>query len=94
MTSSLAALFLCGMGLAVGSFLNVVIYRLPHGVSVAWPASHCPACDRPLVWYENIPIVSWLMLRGHCRTCRARISVQYPIVEAITSRRKDGIDRR
>jgi leader peptidase (prepilin peptidase)/N-methyltransferase len=73
------------MGLAIGSFLNVVIYRLPHGASLAWPASHCPSCDRPLAWYENIPIVSWLMLRGHCRTCSTSISVQYPIVEAITA---------
>ena len=85
MTSGLAALFLCGMGLIIGSFLNVVIYRLPHGASVVWPSSHCASCDRPLAWYENVPIVSWLVLRGRCRTCDSRISVQYPLVEAITA---------
>ena len=77
-----ASLFV--FGLAVGSFLNVVIYRLPREESVAWPASHCTTCDRPLSWYENIPVVSWTVLRGRCRTCRSRISIQYPIVELIT----------
>jgi len=77
-----ASLFV--LGLAVGSFLNVVIYRLPREESVAWPASHCTTCNRPLSWYENIPVVSWAVLRGRCRTCRSRISVQYPIVELIT----------
>lgn len=85
MTGGLAAVVLSGLGLAVGSFLNVVIYRLPHGASVAWPASHCTSCRRPLSWYENVPIFSWLALRGRCRTCRARISVQYPLVEAVTA---------
>ena len=77
-----ASLFV--LGLAVGSFLNVVIYRLPREESVAWPASHCTTCNRPLSWYENIPVVSWAVLRGRCRTCRSRISIQYPIVELIT----------
>jgi leader peptidase (prepilin peptidase)/N-methyltransferase len=85
LSSGLAAALLSGIGLAVGSFLNVVIYRLPAGASVAWPASHCTSCRRPLAWYENVPIISWLMLRGRCRTCRARISVQYPVVEAVTA---------
>jgi len=83
--SGLIAALLSGLGLVVGSFLNVVIYRLPHGASVAWPASHCTSCRRPLRWYENVPIVSWIALRGRCRTCHARISVQYPLVEAATA---------
>jgi len=62
-----------------------VICRLPHGASVMWPASHCTSCDRALSWFENVPIVSWLVLRGRCRTCDARISAQYPIVEAVTA---------
>jgi leader peptidase (prepilin peptidase)/N-methyltransferase len=73
-----------GLGLIVGSFLNVCIYRVPRRESVAWPASHCPRCERPLAWFENVPVVSWLVLRGRCRTCRTAISVQYPLVEAVT----------
>ena len=73
------------LGLVVGSFLNVCIYRLPRGQSVNWPASRCTTCDRSLAWYENIPVVSWVVLRGRCRTCGERISVMYPIVEAITA---------
>jgi leader peptidase (prepilin peptidase) / N-methyltransferase len=78
------AAFLFGIGLVVGSFLNVVIYRLPREESIAWPASHCTTCSRPLSWYENIPIASWAVLRGRCRTCRSPISIRYPIVELIT----------
>ena len=72
-------------GLAVGSFLNVCIHRLPLGESLAWPASHCPSCHRPLAWYENVPIVSWLALRGRCRTCAAPIAAAYPLVEGVTA---------
>lgn len=72
-------------GLLVGSFLNVCIHRLPSGGSVNWPASHCPSCTRPLAWYENVPVVSWLVLRGRCRTCGAAISVMYPLVELTTA---------
>jgi len=69
-------------GAVVGSFLNVVILRLPdQNQSIAFPASHCPKCATPLHWYENIPIVSYLFLRGRCRTCRQSISIQYPLVE-------------
>jgi leader peptidase (prepilin peptidase)/N-methyltransferase len=71
-------------GLLVGSFLNVCIYRLPRGESIVWPASRCGACARALSWYENIPLVSWLVLRARCRTCGERISVMYPAVEATT----------
>jgi len=79
-----AALFLFGIGLVVGSFLNVCIYRLPREESLAWPASHCTSCDRPLSWYENVPVLSWAVLRGRCRTCKAPITIRYPIVELIT----------
>lgn len=72
-------------GLIVGSFLNVVIYRLPRGRSVVWPASACGSCGRELRWFENVPVLSWVALRGRCARCRARISVQYPIVEALTA---------
>jgi leader peptidase (prepilin peptidase) / N-methyltransferase len=73
------------LGLAVGSFLNVCIYRLPRRESLAWPASHCPQCNRELSWYENIPVASWMVLRGKCRTCRAPIGITYPIVELVTA---------
>lgn len=69
-------------GAAVGSFLNVVILRLPRqDVSIAFPPSHCPLCQHPLSWWENIPLLSYLMLRGRCRNCRATISWMYPLVE-------------
>ena len=80
----LAAVFVALLGLVIGSFLNVCIYRLPRDESVTWPASHCTSCGRTLAWYENVPVVSWLTLRGRCRTCGAAISPIYPIVEAIT----------
>ena len=80
-----ALVTLAVFGLIVGSFLNVCIYRLPRKQSVNWPGSRCTACDRPLSWYENIPVVSWVALRGRCRTCGERISVMYPLVELITS---------
>ncbi|MBM3817395.1 MAG: prepilin peptidase [Acidimicrobiia bacterium] len=72
-------------GLVVGSFLNVCIYRLPRGESLNWPSSHCTSCERPLSWYENVPVVSWLVLRGRCRTCGAAISPMYPSVELATA---------
>ncbi len=84
MTGVLAALLVAASGLAVGSFLNVCIYRLPRNESLAWPASHCTSCNRALSWYENIPVVSWTVLRGRCRTCGSPISIQYPLVEAAT----------
>ena len=72
-------------GAAVGSFLNVCIYRLPLGKSVVWPGSACARCGRSLSWFENIPIVSYLALWGRCRSCRAAISGRYPVVEALTA---------
>lgn len=69
-------------GLLFGSFANVVIWRLPRGESIAHPGSHCPGCDAPIAWYDNIPVVSWLVLRGRCRQCSEPISRRYPLVEA------------
>jgi leader peptidase (prepilin peptidase)/N-methyltransferase len=71
-------------GLIIGSFLNVCIYRLPLKKSVVWPASRCPECDAPIEPYDNIPVLSYLALRGRCRACKAPISVKYPIIEALT----------
>jgi leader peptidase (prepilin peptidase)/N-methyltransferase len=72
-------------GAIAGSFLNVLIYRLPLGRSVVWPSSACPHCSRELSWYENVPVVSYLALRARCRTCRAGISIRYPFVEVLTA---------
>jgi leader peptidase (prepilin peptidase)/N-methyltransferase len=72
-----------GMGLAWGSFLNVVIYRVPRGMSVVRPGSHCPGCGKPIAAYDNIPVLSYLVLRGRARCCKAKLSPRYPLVEAI-----------
>lgn len=73
------------LGACVGSFLNVCIYRLPRRESLLWPGSRCTTCERSLSWYENVPIVSWVVLRGRCRTCRASVSWMYPAVEMVTA---------
>jgi leader peptidase (prepilin peptidase) / N-methyltransferase len=73
------------LGAIVGSFLNVVAYRLPRHESLVSPASHCPKCETPVKPYDNIPILSWLFLRGHCRSCAEPISPRYPLVEALTA---------
>ena len=75
---------MAAMGLLIGSFLNVCILRLPAGVSVVRPASRCPRCGHLLAWFENVPVVSFLVLRRRCRTCGESISWQYPIVELVT----------
>jgi leader peptidase (prepilin peptidase)/N-methyltransferase len=72
------------MGLVFGSFGNVVIWRLPRGESLSVPASHCPVCETPIAWYDNVPILSWLVLLGRCRSCGAPISVRYPSVELLS----------
>jgi leader peptidase (prepilin peptidase) / N-methyltransferase len=72
-------------GLVVGSFLNVVIHRLPLGESLVHPRSRCPSCGTQIAGYDNIPIVSWLVLRGRCRHCKAAISPRYPAVELLTA---------
>ncbi len=73
------------IGLCVGSFLNVVIYRLPNGMSLSHPGSHCPKCEYSLKWYDNIPVLSYLFLGGRCRGCRAPISPRYMTVELLNA---------
>ena len=73
-----------GFGLLIGSFLNVVAYRVPLGLSVVRPASACPGCGSEITARDNVPLVSWAMLRGACRNCRMRIPVRYPLVEGLT----------
>jgi len=72
------------VGLVVGSFLNVVIHRVPRGGSLVRPGSTCPGCDTAIRWYDNIPLLSWAVLRGRCRQCGEPISVRYPLIEALT----------
>lgn len=73
------------IGACVGSFLNVCIYRWPAGESVVRPRSRCPSCGTPIRWHDNLPVVGWLLLRGKCRTCGERISIQYPLIELTTA---------
>jgi leader peptidase (prepilin peptidase) / N-methyltransferase len=72
------------LGLVVGSFLNVVVHRVPAGASVAWPASHCPNCGKPILLRDNVPLVSYAVLRGRCRHCAEPIPARYPLVEGMT----------
>lgn len=73
------------LGAVIGSFLNVVAHRVPRRESLVTPASHCPSCGVPIKPYDNIPLLSWLILRGRCRACKEPISVRYPLVEALTA---------
>jgi leader peptidase (prepilin peptidase)/N-methyltransferase len=73
-----------GLGLVIGSFLNVVILRLPLGQSVSTPRSRCPKCKELIHWYDNVPVLSWLLLGGRCRRCKNKISARYPLIEALT----------
>jgi leader peptidase (prepilin peptidase) / N-methyltransferase len=75
--------WLFALGGGVGSFLNVVVYRMPRGKSIVLPGSACPACGHPIRWYDNLPILSWLILGGRCRDCRVKISPRYPLVELV-----------
>ena len=79
----LIAVFVFLFGISVGSFLNVLIYRIPKSMSINFPPSQCPSCGHKLKWYHNIPIVSWLLLKGKCAFCKEPISKQYPMVELI-----------
>lgn len=79
------ALIVFALGASMGSFLNVVIYRIPAGLSILWPPSRCPKCYSRLKVTENVPIFSWLWLRGRCGHCRSAISIRYPVVELITA---------
>jgi leader peptidase (prepilin peptidase)/N-methyltransferase len=85
LTDPLALIAAAAFGLCVGSFLNVCIYRLPRGESLVSPGSRCPKCKRPLRWFDNIPVLSWLVLRGRCARCGSPISLQYPVVELVTA---------
>ena len=78
------ALAIFALGLAFGSFLNVCIYRLPRDLSVVFPASACPRCKQPIRFFDNVPVLSWLLLRGRCRQCKAPISPRYLVVELLT----------
>ena len=81
----MARIFVFIFGSIIGSFLNVCIYRLPaEGYSLIRPGSHCPRCKKPIFWYDNIPILSYLILRGKCRRCGKAISIRYPLVELLT----------
>jgi leader peptidase (prepilin peptidase)/N-methyltransferase len=81
MPIALTAIF----GAVIGSFLNVVAYRLPRSKSLVTPGSQCPGCDTPIKLYDNVPVLGWLLVRGRCRTCRTAISPRYPAVEALTA---------
>jgi leader peptidase (prepilin peptidase)/N-methyltransferase len=85
MSSGAFAALAAIVGAAIGSFLNVCIYRLPRGGSVVWPASACESCGRELSWFENVPVVSWAALGGRCRTCKAPLSIRHPILEVMTA---------
>jgi leader peptidase (prepilin peptidase) / N-methyltransferase len=84
MSAGLASAFAAVLGLLVGSFLNVVAYRLPRGESVVTPRSRCPSCGHAIRSRDNVPVVSWLLLRGRCRDCGAPVAARYPLVEAVT----------
>lgn len=79
-----ASIIVFVLGAAVGSFINVVVYRLPAGLSLLWPPSRCPKCLNQLKAYDNVPVFGWLWLKGRCRYCHTKISSRYPIVEAVT----------
>jgi leader peptidase (prepilin peptidase) / N-methyltransferase len=79
------------LGLMAGSFFNVVIYRMPRGESVVWPPSKCPSCGYRIPFYLNMPVFAWLLLRGKCGSCRAPISAQYPLIEALTGAMAGGL---
>jgi leader peptidase (prepilin peptidase)/N-methyltransferase len=73
------------LGACVGSFLNVCVYRWPEGLSVVRPPSRCGACETPIRWHDNVPVLGWMLLRGRCRACGTGISIQYPLIELFTA---------
>ena len=83
--SAFVVVFTAVLGLLIGSFLNVVVWRVPQGQSIVSPPSHCPACDAAVRPRDNLPVLSWLLLRARCRDCKVRISVRYPLVELGTA---------
>ncbi|ARV61616.1 prepilin peptidase [Nostocales cyanobacterium HT-58-2] len=78
------SLIVFALGTSVGSFINVVVYRLPAGLSILFPPSRCPHCLNQLKPYDNVPVLGWLWLKGRCRYCKSRISIRYPVVEVVT----------
>jgi leader peptidase (prepilin peptidase)/N-methyltransferase len=85
MPIAFAAAFAGALGATVGSFLNVVAYRLPRGESLVHPGSRCPGCEMAIKAYDNVPVLGWLLLRGRCRNCKTRISPRYPVIEALSA---------
>ncbi len=85
--------WLFALGSIIGSFLNVVVYRLPRGKNLAYPGSQCPACGHPIRWYHNLPIISWILLRGRCHDCGVKIAVRYPLVELASAMLFVGLAR-
>ncbi|MEH2063049.1 MAG: prepilin peptidase [Nostoc sp.] len=79
-----ASVMVFALGASIGSFLNVIVYRLPAGLSILWPPSRCPKCLNQLKAYDNVPVFGWISLRGRCRYCKSKISVRYPVVEGLT----------
>ncbi len=79
-----ASVMVFALGASIGSFLNVIVYRLPAGLSIFWPPSRCPKCLNQLKAYDNVPVFGWISLRGRCRYCKSKISVRYPVVEGVT----------
>ena len=77
-------IFLFALGASLGSFINVVVYRVPRALSIVSPSSHCTSCHHPIKFYDNIPVLSWFILRGHCRHCHAKFSIRYALVELFT----------
>lgn len=84
MDTAILSLWIFFLGASIGSFLNVCIYRIPAGLSIVSPPSRCPQCETKIRWWQNIPIVSWLLLRGKCSNCKEKISVRYLLVETLT----------
>jgi len=85
MSTTAELIAVAAVGAAFGSFLNVVVHRLPRGESLVSPGSHCPTCNAAVKPYDNVPVLAWIWLRGRCRACRAKISARYPLVEALTA---------
>ncbi|MBN3962006.1 A24 family peptidase [Nostoc sp. NMS8] len=79
-----ASVMIFALGASIGSFLNVIVYRLPAGLSILWPPSRCPKCLNQLKAYDNVPVFGWISLKGRCRYCKSKISVRYPVVEGVT----------